>query len=152
MATVTQSNSALAVVESEAEGVVISLRREGAEHYQRMAAARLKAIRVLRGFDLQQMANGLSDALGQMIAPRALEMWESGAEPFVAGVLGAALDVTGVTEAEVLGLENPDIGTINRLECAIARVRALLNDPAALTQRAADILSGRAHALHPVFD
>ena len=126
--------------------------KTGAQRYQRIAAARLKAIRVMRAWTIELMAGGLTDVLGQNVAPRQLEDWESGVEPFMAGILSAALDVTGITEAQIIALDNPDIDTINRLECAIARVRALLNDPAALTRRAADLLSGSARPLHPILD
>ena len=122
----------------------------GAQRYQRLAAARLKAIRVTAGFRIEQMAAGLTDVLGQVVSPRQLEAWEQSTEPFYAGILPAALDITGVTEAEIIGLDNPDVREINRLECSIAKVRALLNDPAALTRRAADLLSGYAAPLHPV--
>ena len=130
---------------------VIELKHGGAERYQRLAAARLKAIRMTAGLSLEQMSSALADVLGYAVSARQLEAWEAGTESFFAGLLPAALDVAGVTEAEIIALNNPDIDTINRLECAIARVRGLLNDPAALTRRAAEILEGRARPLHPIF-
>jgi transcriptional regulator with XRE-family HTH domain len=150
-----EANNLLGVIAEDipvaAVGVIVTLPMgRGAKRYQELAAARLKTIRVMRGFTVEQMATGLTEALGQVIAPRMLDLWESGEEAFMAGLLAAAIDVAGVTEAEVIGLDNPDIETINRLECAIARVRGLLNDPAALTRRAADLLSGGARPLHPV--
>ena len=137
-------------LEPLSEVIVILGEQRGAARYQRLAAGRLKAIRLMRGFDLAEMATGLTEALGYAVSPRVLESWEQGSEAFVAGVLGAALDVTGVTEAEIIGLDNPDIETINRLECAIAKVRSLLNDPAALTARAHELLTGVARPLHPI--
>lgn len=131
-------------------GILLELPKQiGAERYQRLAAARLKAIRMTAGFSLDQMSIALTDVLGMPVAARQLELWEAGTESFFAGVLPAALDVAGVSEAEIIGLDNPDIREINRLEFAIARVRALLNDPAALTRRAAELLEGNARPLHP---
>jgi transcriptional regulator with XRE-family HTH domain len=136
----------IAVISSGEEGKVLLL-ETGARRYQLLSARRLTAIRVTAGFSVDKLARALTDVLGQNISARQLEAWESG-EPFMAGILPAALDVTGVTEAEIIGLKDPDWRDINRLEFAVGRARALLNDPAALLRRASELLEGNAR---PVF-
>jgi len=127
-------------------GIIIKL-QTGEDRYQQLAASRLKTARLSAGWDQKRLAAALSDVLGVVVVERQLGAWEEGTESFISGIMPAAYDVMGISEAEVLGLDNPDVEQVNRLAVAVARVRALLNDPTALMRRATELMEGKAKPL-----
>ena len=137
---------ALAFHDPDQSGIIVAL-QTGKDRYQQLAAARLKAARLAAGWDEESLAAGLSDVLGVAVTVRQVVAWESGAEEYAAGVMPAAYDVMGISEAALIGLDNPDIEQVNRLAVAVSKVRALLNDPAALARRVSDLMEGKAKSL-----
>jgi transcriptional regulator with XRE-family HTH domain len=119
----------------------------GADRYDLLVGARLKSARIASGWTANRLAAGLADVLGVAVSVRELTDWEDGREAFRAGVLPAALDLMGISEAELVGLSNPDAVEVSRLASAVISVRALLNDPAALMRRATALLDGTAKPL-----
>ena len=126
--------------------VVVSL-HIGADRYDLLVGARLKSARIAAGWTADRLAAGLTDVLGTAVSVRELTDWEDGREAFRAGVLPAALDLMGISEAELVGLSNPDAVEVSRLASAVIAARALLNDPAALMRRATALLDGTAKPL-----
>jgi transcriptional regulator with XRE-family HTH domain len=119
----------------------------GASHYGALVGARINAARLAAGWTPERLANALSDVLGVAVSARQLTDWEEGREEFAAGICVAAFDVMGISEAEAIGLRNPDVIEVQRLAAAVAKVRGLMNDPAALMRRASELLDGRAKPL-----
>lgn len=129
------------------EGRIIVELQTGRERYQQLSATRLRAARLAAGWSGEQLAEALTDVLGVAVTSSQLARWEEGAEPYIAGIMPASYDVMGMSEAEMLGLDNPDAAQVHRLALAVARVRALLNDPTALMRRATELLEGTARPL-----
>jgi transcriptional regulator with XRE-family HTH domain len=121
--------------------------QKGQDRYQQLAASRLKTARLAAGWDQARLARGLTDVLGIPVTEQQVTDWEEGAEHFISGIMPAAYDVMAITEAEIVGLDNPDLEQINRLAIAVAKVRALLNDPTALMRRATELMEGTAKPL-----
>lgn len=127
-------------------GRVVEL-ESGADRYDRLAAMRLKSARLSAAFSPERLAAALTDVLGSFVSERQIDAWEDGSEPLPSGVMVAARDVMAISEAELIGLENPDVQEVARLQHAVTRVRVLLNDPAALMRRASELLDGTARPL-----
>lgn len=119
----------------------------GADRYDLLVGARLKSARVVADWTIERLAVGLTDVLGTAINASEIEDWEEGRSAFRAGILPAALDLMGISEAELVGLSNPDAVEVTRLAAAVVKVRGLLNDPVALMHRASELLEGAAQPL-----
>lgn len=126
---------------------VLVVLETGKDRYQQLGGTRLRSARLVAGWSQARLAVGMTDVLGVAVSERHVIAWEEGIEPMTVGDFGAALDVMGVTAAELLGVDNPDVVQMTRLAASVAKVRGLLNDPAALMRRATELLEGTAKPL-----